>query len=67
MCGPGVRWDSPAYYRISAHYKFMLWKMFDDLGYERVIILEDDMEAGSTPPLQPLRHLLLIGIHASTL
>ena len=38
------RWDLPAYYKISAHYKFALRKLFDELGYERVIILEDDME-----------------------
>lgn len=32
------------YYRISAHYKFALRQMFDGLGYQRVIVLEDDME-----------------------
>lgn len=38
------RWDLPAYYRISAHYKFALGKLFDELGYERIIVLEEDME-----------------------
>jgi hypothetical protein len=33
-----------AYYRISAHYKHALGRLFDDLGYERVVILEDDMD-----------------------
>ena len=28
------------YYRISAHYKWMLSKMFDDLNYPSIIILE---------------------------
>ena len=39
----GARWDDVAYYRISAHYKFTLGTLFDDLGYPRVIVLEDDM------------------------
>ena len=38
------RWDDAAYYRISAHYRFALSKLFDGLGYPRVIVLEDDME-----------------------
>lgn len=38
------RWDSVAYYRIAAHYKWAMKTLFDDLGYERVIVLEDDME-----------------------
>eukprot|EP00850_Spirogloea_muscicola_P023019 SM000323S12631 [mRNA] locus=s323:42786:47753:- [translate_table: standard] len=33
-----------AYYRISSHYKFVLEELFDKRTYERVIILEDDME-----------------------
>ena len=38
------RWDSAAYYRISAHYKWAMKTLFEDMGYERVIVLEDDME-----------------------
>lgn len=38
------RWDRVAYYRIAAHYKWAMKTLFDDLGYERVIVLEDDME-----------------------
>jgi len=36
--------ESDSYYYISAHYKFGLSKIFDEIGYEKVIILEDDME-----------------------
>eukprot|EP00850_Spirogloea_muscicola_P012896 SM000085S23246 [mRNA] locus=s85:176087:181024:- [translate_table: standard] len=36
--------DMLAYYRISNHYKFVLEELFDKRTYERVIILEDDME-----------------------
>ena len=36
--------DNPAYYRISAHYKWALSRLFEEEGAERVIILEDDME-----------------------
>ena len=38
------RWDRVAYYRIAAHYKWAMKTLFDDLGYERVTVLEDDME-----------------------
>ncbi len=38
------RWDRVAYYRIAAHYKWAMKTLFDHLGYERVIVLEDDME-----------------------
>jgi alpha-1,3-mannosyl-glycoprotein beta-1,2-N-acetylglucosaminyltransferase len=33
-----------AYYKIARHYKFALSELFDVRGYEKVIILEDDME-----------------------
>jgi alpha-1,3-mannosyl-glycoprotein beta-1,2-N-acetylglucosaminyltransferase len=32
-----------AYYKIAFHYKWALTQLFDELSYERVIILEDDM------------------------
>lgn len=32
------------YHKISAHYRFVLEKMLDELKYENIIILEDDME-----------------------
>ena len=35
--------DNPAYYRIAAHYKWALDKLFAEEGNLRVIILEDDM------------------------
>lgn len=33
-----------AYYKIARHYKFALSQLFDIRGFEKVIILEDDME-----------------------
>lgn len=33
-----------AYYKIARHYKFTLSELFDVRGFEKVIILEDDME-----------------------
>uniref|UniRef100_A0A061QS26 Alpha-1,3-mannosyl-glycoprotein 2-beta-N-acetylglucosaminyltransferase n=2 Tax=Tetraselmis sp. GSL018 TaxID=582737 RepID=A0A061QS26_9CHLO len=36
--------ENVAYYRIANHYKFILFTMFDCLGYRKAIILEDDMQ-----------------------
>ena len=36
--------ENVAYYRIAVHYQFALTKLFNERGYPRVIILEDDME-----------------------
>jgi alpha-1,3-mannosyl-glycoprotein beta-1,2-N-acetylglucosaminyltransferase len=36
--------EKPVYYRIANHYKFILRTFFDCFGYERLIILEDDMQ-----------------------
>ncbi|ETO30811.1 hypothetical protein RFI_06310 [Reticulomyxa filosa] len=33
-----------AYHKISAHYKWLFTKMFDELQYKQLIILEDDMQ-----------------------
>ena len=37
------RSDNPAYYRIAAHYKWALDRLFKEEQQQRVIILEDDM------------------------
>lgn len=34
----------PIYYRICQHFKWGLGYLFDNLGYDKVIVLEDDME-----------------------
>jgi len=31
-----------AYHKLSAHYKFALGKLFDECGYDKVIVIEDD-------------------------
>ncbi|KAI3434434.1 hypothetical protein D9Q98_002511 [Chlorella vulgaris] len=38
------RKEKVVYYRIANHYKFILHTMFDCFGYDRLIILEDDMQ-----------------------
>lgn len=36
--------ENLAYYRIANHYKFIFQQVFDCLGFDRLIVLEDDME-----------------------
>eukprot|EP00823_Brevimastigomonas_motovehiculus_P006310 TRINITY_DN5205_c0_g1_i1.p1 TRINITY_DN5205_c0_g1~~TRINITY_DN5205_c0_g1_i1.p1 ORF type:complete len:516 (+),score=121.92 TRINITY_DN5205_c0_g1_i1:185-1732(+) len=33
----------PVYFKIASHYRFAFTKLFDELNYERVIVIEDDM------------------------
>ena len=43
---PGQR-HMAGYYHISAHYKYVLHRVFDILFYDHVILLEDDMEVSA--------------------
>lgn len=36
------------YYKISRHFKWALGQMFDQIGYETVLIVEDDLDIGKT-------------------
>jgi alpha-1,3-mannosyl-glycoprotein beta-1,2-N-acetylglucosaminyltransferase len=39
------------YYKISRHFKWALGQMFDELGYDTVLIVEDDLDIGRHLPL----------------
>ena len=36
------------YYKISRHFKWALGQMFDKMGYDSVLIVEDDLDIGMT-------------------
>ena len=43
---PGNMQQFMGYYKISRHYKWALGQMFDQLGYDSVLIVEDDLDIG---------------------
>ena len=34
------------YYKISRHYKWALGQIFDQMGYDSAIVVEDDLDVG---------------------
>ncbi len=41
---PGMKPQNSGYYKISRHYLWALQQVFNDLHYEAVVIVEDDLE-----------------------
>ena len=44
LAAANIRLEMINYYHLSSHYKWALSQIFDCLGYQKVIVIEDDME-----------------------
>ena len=54
------------YYKISRHYKWALGQVFDKLGYESVIVVEDDLDIGEIC-VQRVYHQIVVACEYSRL